>query len=372
MRRKDSGEQRWRDGSGTNDQANDDPNDQTDDRPDDQPNDRTGEQAGDQPMEKPGSKQGCGGLPGNLLHGRAGFDNGGLPARGTGTADGKQPAAGAGRSRASRFRLAAGKYGAAFKIGLQASMEYRLQFLIGLVSLIFPIGIQSLIWTAVYRSSADGVLYGYDYSQMILYTLLSCIVTKLVMTQLEHTIAEDIKSGGLNAYLVRPISYFGYRLSAYAGSRVISDTVLLGLVAAVLLIAVRYGHDPLPPVRLALFAAALLLAAAVQFLLSYAICALAFRLAEISYFFVITGLIVQIVSGGIVPLEVFGETVNGWFSLLPFKYTIYFPVNVLTGRIPASESLDGIAIQCGWIVILAGTAHIAWRIGLKRYVGLGG
>ncbi|NGP61605.1 hypothetical protein FLT15_25620 [Paenibacillus thiaminolyticus] len=251
-------------------------------------------------------------------------------------------------------------------------MEYRLQFLIGLVSLIFPIGIQSLIWTAVYRSSADGVLYGYDYSQMILYTLLSGIVTKLVMTQLEHTIAEDIKSGGLNAYLVRPISYFGYRLSAYAGSRVISDTVLLGLVAAVLLIAVRYGYDPLPPVRLALFAAALLLAAAVQFLLSYAICALAFRLAEISYFFVITGLIVQIVSGGIVPLEVFGETVNGWFSLLPFKYTIYFPVNVLTGRIPASESLDVIAIQCGWIVILAGTAHIAWRIGLKRYVGLGG
>ncbi|MEC0064368.1 hypothetical protein P4H37_12860, partial [Paenibacillus thiaminolyticus] len=85
MRRKDSGEQRWREGSGTNDQP--------DDQPDDQPNVRMGEEAGDQPLEKPGSKQGSGGLPGNLLHGRAGFDNGGLPARGTGTADGKQPAA---------------------------------------------------------------------------------------------------------------------------------------------------------------------------------------------------------------------------------------------------------------------------------------
>ncbi|TDL48847.1 hypothetical protein E2R60_26010 [Paenibacillus dendritiformis] len=359
MRRKDS-EQRLRDVSGTNDQP--------DDQPDNQPKDQTG----DQPVEKPGSKQGSGGMQGNRPHGRAGFDNGGLPADGTGTADSQAAAAGAGSFRSGRFRNAASKYGAAFKIGLQASMEYRLQFLIGLVSLVFPIGIQSLIWTAVYRSSADGVLYGYDYNQMILYTLLSGIVTKLVMTQLEHTIAEDIKSGGLNAYLVRPISYFGYRLSAYAGSRVIPDTVLLGLVAAVLLVAVRYGHAPLPPVRLALFAAALLLAAAVQFLLSYAICALAFRLAEISYFFVITGLIVQIVSGGIVPLEVFGETVNGWFSVLPFKYTIYFPVNVLTGRIPASEALGGIAIQCGWIALLAGAAHIAWRLGLKRYVGLGG
>ncbi|MFW5438573.1 ABC transporter permease [Paenibacillus apiarius] len=265
-----------------------------------------------------------------------------------------------------------GKYAAAFKIGLQASVEYRLQFVIGLVSLVFPVGIQSLIWTAVYRSSAQDVLYGYDYGQMILYTILSGIVAKFVMTQLEHTIAEDIKSGGLNAYLVRPVSYFGYRLCAYAGSRVVSDGVLIALVTAVLLTAIRYGHASLSPVRIGLFAAALVLAASVQFLLSYAICALAFRLAEISYFFVITGLVVQMLSGGMVPLEVFGETLNGWFHFLPFKYTIYFPVNVLNGRLAEGEALTGILIQCGWIVLLAGAAHLAWRLGLKRYVGLGG
>ena len=292
----------------------------------------------------------------------------GMRKRDSGEPGSMQPEAGAMYSKRSR----SGKYAAAFKIGLQASLEYRLQFVIGLVSLVFPVGIQSLIWTAVYRSSAQDVLYGYDYGQMILYTILSGVVAKFVMTQLEHTIAEDIKSGGLNAYLVRPVSYFGYRLSAYAGSRVVSDSVLIVLVTAVLLLAIRYGHTPLSPVRIGLFTAALVLAAAVQFLLSYAICALAFRLAEISYFFVITGLVVQILSGGMVPLEVFGETLNGWFNLLPFKYTIYFPVNVLNGRLADGEALTGIFIQCGWIVLLAGAAHAAWRLGLKRYVGLGG
>ncbi|MCE5170651.1 ABC-2 family transporter protein [Paenibacillus profundus] len=292
----------------------------------------------------------------------------GMRKRDSGEPGSMQPEAGAVYSKRSR----SGKYAAAFKIGLQASLEYRLQFVIGLVSLVFPVGIQSLIWTAVYRSSAQDVLYGYDYGQMILYTILSGIVAKFVMTQLEHTIAEDIKSGGLNTYLVRPVSYFGYRLSAYAGSRVVSDSVLIVLVTTVLLIAIRYGHTPLSPVRIGLFTAALVLAAAVQFLLSYAICALAFRLAEISYFFVITGLVVQILSGGMVPLEVFGETLNGWFNLLPFKYTIYFPVNVLNGRLAEGEALTGIFIQCGWIVLLAGAAHAAWRLGLKRYVGLGG
>ncbi|MCY9759115.1 ABC-2 family transporter protein [Paenibacillus alvei] len=272
--------------------------------------------------------------------------------------------------RSSCWRIS--KYAAAFGIGLQSSLEYRLQFVIGLVSLIFPIGIQSLIWSAVYRNSDQHTLYGYEYSQMILYTILSGLVAKFVMTQLERTIAEDIKSGGLNAYLIRPVSYFWYRVSAYAGSRVISDGILLGLVAVVLFTASYYGHTQLSPSRMVLFSACLLLAAVVQFLLSYAICALAFRLAEISYFFVITGLIVQILSGGIVPLEVFGDTLNSWFSLLPFKYTIYFPVNVLNGRLTEGEALTGLLIQCGWIALLAGAAHLAWRAGLKRYVGLGG
>ncbi|EPY04729.1 hypothetical protein PAALTS15_23660 [Paenibacillus alvei TS-15] len=276
------------------------------------------------------------------------------------------------RAESTSNRRKGGKYAAAFGIGFQSSLEYRFQFIIGLISLFFPIGIQSLIWSAVYRNSEQHTLYGYDYGQMILYTILSGLIAKFVMTQLEHTIAEDIKSGGLNAYLIRPISYFWYRVSAYAGSRVVTDSILLGLVAAVLFAASRYGHAVLSSSRIALFAAALLLAAAVQFLLSYAICALAFRLAEISYFFVITGLLVQILSGGIVPLEVFGDTLNGWFNLLPFKYTIYFPVNVLNGRLSEGEALTGLLIQCGWIALLAGAAHLAWRAGLKRYIGLGG
>lgn len=264
------------------------------------------------------------------------------------------------------------KYATAFALGLQSSMEYRLQFFIGLINLVFPVGLQCLIWTAVYRSQSHDSLYGYDYEQMILYTILAGIVAKLVMTHLEHTIAEDIKSGGLNTYLVRPVSYFGYRLSAYIGSRVVSDTIMIVLMTAVLVIAMLQGVGLITSARLGVVVLSLVLAAAVQFLLTYTICALAFTLQEISYFFVITTLIIQILSGGMVPLEVFGETVNQWFNLLPFKYTIYFPVNILNGRLSMDEAFSGILIQCVWFVILAVMARISWKMGLKRYVGIGG
>ena len=46
-----------------------------------------------------------------------------------------------------------------------------------------------------------------------------------------------------------------------------------------------------------------------NFLISYCICASAFYLNEISYFFVITSLLVNILSGGMFPLEIFGDSI---------------------------------------------------------------
>ncbi|WP_088547201.1 ABC transporter permease [Paenibacillus aquistagni] len=274
--------------------------------------------------------------------------------------------------RSMRAALAGNKYVTAFTLGMQSSMEYRLQFFIGLFNLVFPVGLQCLIWTAVYASQDHQSLYGYDYGQMILYTVLAGIVAKLVMTHLEHTIAEDIKSGGLNTYLVRPVSYFGYRLSAYMGSRVVSDTILIIVMSVVIGIAMAFHIGEMSLNRVAVAIITLVLASAVQFLLTYTVCALAFTLQEISYFFVITTLIVQILSGGMVPLEVFGEAANQWFNLLPFKYTIYFPVNVLNGRLAMNEAFQGMLIQLVWFVLLIGASRMAWKLGLKRYVGIGG
>lgn len=126
-------------------------------------------------------------------------------------------------------------------MGVQHSMEYRFHFFLGLLGATFPILVQYFIWTAVYRHSGQDALFSYSYGQIILYTILAGLVSKLIATQFEHQIADDIKNGGLNKYLIKPISYFGYRLVSFsARRRSITGLQLycsLGLLGSHLLVA---------------------------------------------------------------------------------------------------------------------------------------
>ena len=82
-------------------------------------------------------------------------------------------------------------------MGINDAMQYRLNFMLGLISIIFPITIQIYIWNAVYCGKVDGVVYGFSYKQMILYTLLSAIVSKFIASDgFEGEINQDIKDGG--------------------------------------------------------------------------------------------------------------------------------------------------------------------------------
>ena len=72
------------------------------------------------------------------------------------------------------------------------------------VSTIFPIIIQTFLWNYLYGHGDAGAMTGYSYSQIMVYTLLAGMVSKLVYTGFEYAVNEDIKTGGLNKYLVRP------------------------------------------------------------------------------------------------------------------------------------------------------------------------
>ena len=103
-------------------------------------------------------------------------------------------------------------------MGAQQAMAYRADFFLGLASCIFPIIMQVYLWTALYKAGAAST-NGYSYNQMILYTLLAGMTSRLVATGFENEIARDIKDGGLNKYLVRPVPYAGYMLPGFWAAR---------------------------------------------------------------------------------------------------------------------------------------------------------
>ncbi|GAB6930946.1 ABC-2 family transporter protein [Paenibacillus sp. JCM 10914] len=251
-------------------------------------------------------------------------------------------------------------------------MEYRFHFFLGLLGAAFPILVQYFIWTAVYRHSGETALFSYSYHQIILYTILAGLVSKLIATQFEHQIVDDIKNGGLNKYLIKPVSYFGYRLVSFLGQKAIYYAITALVLVGIIGFAAAGGVLKLEAVRLILFVVTLWGALLLNFLIAYCICASAFYLNEISYFFVITSLLVNILSGGMFPLEIFGEAIVKALQYTPFPYTIYFPVNVLSGKSEVGTMYTGLLIQCGWIGLFFWLSRLTWRVSMQKYSAVGG
>ena len=111
------------------------------------------------------------------------------------------------------------KYFKAFELGFQTALEYRINFLISLISAAYPIFIQTFLWTAIYNNSTGDLVYGYTYRQMIAYTFLAGLVTRIVRTGFEYEIMDDVKSGKFSSFLVQPLGYFPYRLCSYFGRK---------------------------------------------------------------------------------------------------------------------------------------------------------
>lgn len=262
-------------------------------------------------------------------------------------------------------------YRCVFLMGAQQAMAYRADFFLGLASCIFPIIMQVYLWTALYKAGAAST-NGYSYNQMILYTLLAGMTSRLVAAGFENEIARDIKDGGLNKYLVRPVPYAGYMLARFLGGKAASFGFLLLLAAGVLAGAGAVLGAGFAPGRFALYAVSLAGALGLNFALFFAIAMLGFWLTDISQLFGTISIVIMVISGGVFPLDVFGPAVAVLSVVLPFGYTTQFCVNIVSGRLTLPAIGRGLAVQVCWIAVFGLLCAVLWRRGLRRYTAVGG
>jgi ABC-2 type transport system permease protein len=264
------------------------------------------------------------------------------------------------------------KYMKSFALGAQSAMEYRADFLLGMVSAAWPIFIQFFLWKSIYAGAGSESLFGYTYAQMVAYVIIANIVQRLIRTGFEYEMNDDIKNGGLDKYIVKPVGYFQYRMAAFVGSKSAQSLVIFAvMIGAVVILNAVYG-DVVAPLNALYFAASLALAFVLNFIVFFFVGMLAFWLTEIGFFFEAVRIVFIALSGGIFPLSVFGEKFASAMDFLPFKYTVNFPVDVLSGRVSGQGIWMGCLIQLGWIALLSFLAVRVWNRAQRRYVAAGG
>lgn len=251
-------------------------------------------------------------------------------------------------------------------------MVYRVNFFMEILSGIFSSLIVIFLWMAVYRYAQREVIGGYSLSEMVTYLLGAGLINSFVLTTAENPeTSQTIQDGSLSAYLIKPLSPYGIWFVRDLSTK--SFFFFLGLIGYLIVgIFFRDFLIPFPnKIYLILFLGSLILSALLQFFFFEALSLLSFWIENTYGLRFTMRVIMEVVGGAIIPISFFPETLQKIFSLLPFSFLIYFPMNLYLGKTPIDQIPSLFLREGVWIAGLALLNFTIWKKGIRQYVSMG-
>jgi ABC-2 type transport system permease protein len=253
------------------------------------------------------------------------------------------------------------------RVGLSETVAYRAELLVWLLSTNMPL-VMLALWSAVARDGAVGRFGQRDFTA---YFLAALVVRLLTGAWLIWGLTYEIRQGTLAFRLLRPI----HPLITFACENVAAMPLRLLMatpIVAVLLLTVGADHVTRDPLLLALFPLMVFGAWLISFLAMAVVGALAFYFESATSLFEIWMGLFGVLSGYLVPLELFPPWVSTLARFLPFRYMLAFPVETIIGMHSRAAALGELAVQWAFVGGLGAAAAGAWRLGLGRFAAYGG
>lgn len=256
---------------------------------------------------------------------------------------------------------------AALKNGFQDATAYRLEFLFELLgSAIVPAAVQWVLWYALFILGGQETVSGMTYHDMLAYTFMSLLFTQIRGGNHDFELSEMIREGGLSNYLLRPagVVEFVYIRGVAPKIFVAGLCLLVGLVAT-------YFFDGLSPARMlgAMFLA--LLGNIIHYQIGAVLATLAFYWEEAYSILMVKNMVVALLSGELLPLNLFPESLQWIWKSTPFYLYVFGPTQFALGRWTTDEYFHACGIAMLWIIGLTFLIKGSWRFGIKRYLSLG-
>lgn len=264
------------------------------------------------------------------------------------------------------------KYLKVFSLGWQQEMEYRVNNLfesvVGLISFL----VLYFLWQAIYRGNHGDPIAGLTLPQMLTYLLLAKFWGWIIDPgwEIDTLFPDDIRNGGLNRLLTRPISDRLCRFCHFLSHRVMYGVMRVIPVALVVCFLPQVFSLTANP-QWWFLPVACLLAFILQFIFSYTIALLTFWWLEIWGILFLKRLVVSFLAGAWLPLSMLPEKIAAVFLTLPFQFMLYFPIQIALGKVKSQEIIHGILLQLIWIVVFIAASGFLWKKGLKRYTAVG-
>ncbi|MRR30710.1 hypothetical protein EG834_10400, partial [bacterium] len=219
-------------------------------------------------------------------------------------------------------------------------MQYRSFFFILAFGWMIPPLIYLLVWST---AAGEGSISGMTRGAFVAYYLILILVNQITYAQTNWTVGDLIRYGQINKVLLRPIPpIFDALASEFAGK-----VVYLVFVVPILVILgfILKPEMDLTLINVLAFLPVLVLAWALRFFWGYWLALLAFWAARADALLALQDSLVFLLAGQVAPVALLPGALKTLSIILPFRYMVAFPVEVICGQLTRPEMLMGFTIQ---------------------------
>jgi len=247
--------------------------------------------------------------------------------------------------------------------------QYRANLLMYLLYwLVSPI-IYLAVWTSIAKVKGD--VNGFTANDFTTYYMVLLIADQFTSNIVIHSFGYKIQDGSLSGELVRPIHPL--LTNGLVNNIAFKMLTIMGLLPIWIILFFLYKPDfsGISLTGIALAIPAMLLAFFTGYLLSAAITSLAFWTTRVYSVHEFYYALILLFSGQFVPLTLMPQVIQNIAQYLPFQLFIYYPVQLILGKLSSAQIVQGYVMSFIWLGIAWLFFQWVWRNGVKRYSAVG-
>ena len=263
-------------------------------------------------------------------------------------------------------------YSAFVRMAFLGMLAYRLRYYTGIITYILFVSVHYFIWKAIFHGLGPGEqINGFTLPEMITYVGVGWIARSFYFSNIDEEIDELVKSGQIGVYLTRPVNFHAMLLSQAAGESMFR---ILFFTGPIMLAIVALFPVSLPA---SIFSACMfLVATAFSFFIlaeiNFLVGVLAFFTKSIQGIARAKYMLLQLLSGLLMPLAFFPIWMRGVLEILPFQMITYTPLKFYLGKVP-NEQIAGILVnQMVWSLLLFFACQALLHKAMRRVTIQGG
>jgi ABC-2 type transport system permease protein len=260
-------------------------------------------------------------------------------------------------------------YAGVARNSVMANLVYRSHFFFTMIGNLLVILLTYFLWKAIYAGATT--LKGLSFNDAFVSIALSTTIFTMFLTYVDWDMCYSVINGTIVQVLIKPVDYQLYQLSGKIGDLALNFVIIVIPSFLVLILAFQVSI-PIGP-NLIFFVIAVFLSFLMSFSMEFIIGLVSFYTNSIWGISATKNVIIMVLSGAVVPLAFFPDTLRRVAEFLPFRTMYDIPMRMLLekGNGPLFY-LQGYGLQIFWILVVGLASRLFYRKAVKVVTVNGG